>query len=129
MKLIALTGLSKESLDDLVSRGIKTFEMRSTHNIIAFSELKPGDQVYVTDVVPPDLSEGQCGVVAMIRGIDIRMHRVSYGYPGGSEEVETMAARVQLKISARARIRQVNPIEMYKPITIDAFEIRSCEAR
>lgn len=129
MKIPVLTGISKESIDDLMRHRIRTFDIRSTHNLIIFSEIKVGEKIFITDVVPPDLVPGLCGYIATVNGIDIRMHRTTYTTPINIEERETMAGRIQLIMHSRGKIRDVQSIENYKPIYVDAIEVTICDAR
>ena len=129
MKLATLTGLSRESIEDLLKHNIRTFEIRSAHNLVVFSEIKPMDQVFITDAVPPDLVPGLCGHIVMVRGVDIHMNRVSFSTPLNYEERETMSARVQLMVHAIGKVRDVYPVEPYKPIYVEAIEIKHCDAR
>jgi hypothetical protein len=129
MKLATLTGLNKESLQELLSHRIRTFEIRSAHNLIIFSEVKAGDYIFITDAVPPDVVPGLCGQIVAVRGIDVHMSRVTMSTPLNFEERETMGARVQLMIHASGKVRDVYPVEPYKPIYVDAIEIKHFEAR
>lgn len=129
MKLAVLTGLSRESIEDLLKHHIRTFEIRSAHNLIIFSTIKPTDQIFITEAVPPDLTPGLCGHIVTVRGIDIHMNRVSFSTPLNYEERETMSARVQLMVHAIGKVRDVYPVEPYKPIYVEAIEIKHCDAR
>ncbi|HUL62056.1 MAG TPA: DUF473 domain-containing protein [Methanocella sp.] len=129
MKLAALTGLSRESIQELLAHRIRTFEIRSAHNLIAFAEVRPGDYVFVTDAVPPDVIPGLCGHIVTVRGIDVHMNRVAVATPLNFEERETMSARVQLMVHASGKVRDVFPVEAYKPIYVDAIELKHFEAR
>jgi hypothetical protein len=129
MRLAALTGLSRESISDLVKRGIRTFEIRSAHNLIVFSEINAGDRVFVTDAVPPDVVPGLCGHIATVRGIDVHMNRVAIATPLDYEEREAMIGRVQLVLQSGGKVREVPRADPYKPIYVDVIELRSCEAR
>lgn len=129
MKLAALTGLSKESIQELVNRRVRTFEIRSAHNLIVFSEIGAGDHIFVTDAVPPDVVPGLCGYIVTVRGIDIHMNRVALSTPLNYEERETMGARVQLMVHVTGKVRDVYPVQPYKPIYVEAIEIKHCEAR
>lgn len=129
MRLVAITGLSKESLNELKHRHTRTFEFHSANNVVAFSNLNPGDMVFMTDVTPMDLSEGICGLIATVNSFDTHMQHVYYSAPGGAEEAETMSARVQLVVNSNGKIRSVGKIEFYKPIVVDVIEVRYCEAK
>lgn len=129
MKLATLTGLSHESIQDLLKHQIRTFEIRSAHNLVIFSQVRPGDYVFVTDAVPPDLVPGLCGHIVQVRGIDVHMNRMTLSTPLNYEERETMSARVQLMAHAIGKVKDVFPVEPYKPIYVDALEIKHCDAR
>ena len=129
MKLAALTGLSCESIQDLLKRHIRTFEIRSAHNLVIFSETSAGDHIFITDAVPPDVIPGLCGYIVTVRGIDIHMNRVAVSTPLNYEERETMSGRVQLMVHATGKIKDVYPVEPYKPIYVEAIEIKHCDAR
>ena len=108
---------------------IRTFEIRSAHNLVIFSQVKPGDYVFVTDAVPPDMIPGLCGHIVQVRGVDVHMNRVMMSTPLNYEERETMSARVQLMMHAIGKVKDVFPVEPYKPIYVDAIEIKQCDAR
>lgn len=127
--MIALTGISNESLEDLQRRHIRTFEVRSAHNVIALSSINPGDPVFLTDVVPSDLTSGICGIIATVRNLDIRMSRITFGTRDTIEEREAMTTRIQLALSSKGKIRSIEKIENYKPIIADVIDVKMCEAR
>jgi hypothetical protein len=129
MKIAAITGLTKESINDMTRRRIRTFELRSSHNLQAFSEIGPGDKVFVTDVALPDLVSGLCGYIALVKGVDIRMHRITYTIQANIEERETLTGRIQLILHSSGKVREVYPVEAYKPVYVDAIEVTMCEAR
>ena len=129
MKIAAITGLTQESLTDFRRRRIRTFEIRSAHNLLAFSEIGPGDKVFITDVALPDLVPGLCGCIAIVKGVDIRMHRMTYTSQANVEERETLSGRIQLILHSTGKVREVYPVEVYKPIYVDAIEVAMCEAR
>ncbi len=129
MKLPALTGISQESIQDLLKHHIRTFEIRSAHNLVIFSEIMIGDNLFITDAVPPDVVPGLCGHIVQVRGVDIHMNRMTLSTPLNQEERETMSARVQLLVHAIGKVRDVFVVEPYKPIYVDAIEIKHCDAR
>lgn len=129
MKLPALTGISNESIQDLLKHHIRTFEIRSAHNLVIFSEIGLGDNLFITDAVPPDVIPGLCGHIVQVRGVDVHMNRMTLSTPLDHEERETMSARVQLLVHAIGKVRDVYQVEPYKPIYVDAIEIKHCDAR
>jgi len=129
MRLVALTGLSKESLIELSRRRVRTFEFHSANNVLAFSELGVGDMVFLAEFPPSDLTPGLCGCIATIKAFDTRMQHVYYGSGGYSEEMEIMSARAQLNFNSIGRIKSVERVELYEPIYVDVIDIKYCEAR
>lgn len=129
MRLVALTGLSKESLIELSRRHVRTFEFHSANNVLAFSELGVGDMVFLAEFPPSDLTPGLCGCIATIKAFDTRMQHVYYGSGGYSEEMEIMSARAQLNFNSIGRIKSVERVELYEPIYVDVIDIKYCEAR
>lgn len=129
MRLVALTGLSKESLVELSRRHVRTFEFHSANNVLAFSELGVGDMVFLAEFPPSDLTPGLCGCIATIKAFDTRMQHVYYGSGGYSEEMEIMSARAQLNFNSIGRIKSVERVELYEPIYVDVIDIKYCEAR
>ena len=98
MRHLALTGISKESIDDLVTKRVRTFELRSAHNIPIVFEAHVGDELFVTDTSRHDLAIGTTGVLARVRDKTISMHKVSHRIGDFYEERELMSARVQLEL-------------------------------
>jgi len=129
MRLIALTGLSKEALNELSRRHVRTFEFHSANNVLAFSELGVGDAVFLAEFPPSDLAPGLCGCIATIKAFDTRMQHAYYGTGGYSEEMETMSARAQLSFKSIGKIKSVEDVDLYEPIYVDVIDIKFCEAR
>jgi len=129
MRLIALTGLSKEALNELSRRHVRTFEFHSANNVLSFSELGVGDTVFLVEVPPSDLTPGICGCIATIKAFDTRMQHVYYGTGSYSEEMETMSARAQLAFKSVGKVKSVEPVDLYEPVYVDVIDIKFCEAR
>lgn len=129
MRLIALTGLSKESLAELSRRHVRTFEFRSTNNVLAFSRLSVGDVIFLAEAPPADLTPGLCGCIATLKAFDTRMQHVYYGTGGYGEEIDTMSARAQLGFNSIGKIKGVEKIDPYGPVYVDVIDVKYCEAR
>lgn len=129
MRLIALTGLSRESLAELGKRHVRTFEFHSTNNVLAFSRLSAGDAVFLCEVPPSDLAPGICGCIALVRSFDTRMQHVSYGAGSYREEMETMSARAQMAYVSIGKVKGVDDGGMYEPLFVEVIDIKYCEAR
>jgi len=129
MRLLALTGISRESLKELTTRHIRTFEFHSANNVLSFSGISPGDMIFLSEVPPSDLAQGICGCIVIVRGYDTRMQHVYYGSGNYNEEAETMSARAQLAYHAQGKIKSVEIKDIYKPVYVDVIEVKFCEAK
>jgi uncharacterized protein len=129
MRLVALTGLSKESLSELSKRHLRTFEFHSANNVFSFSQLNVGDMVFLAEAPPSDLSPGLCGCIATIKALETRMQRVYYGTSTVREEIESMSARAQLSFHAIGKIRSIEKFKLYETIFVDVMDVKFCEAR
>ena len=108
MKHLALTGISKESIDDLIKKRVRTFELRSAHNIPIVFEVNVGDELFVTDASRYDVSIGTTGVLARVRDKTITMQKVRHRVGDFYEERELMSARVQLELREQTcRLRAI----------------------
>lgn len=129
MQYIALTGITKQVINDLLDRKIRTLEVRSAHNLYSLFQLNAGDCVFITTTSKQDLVGGVTGIIAKIRELQVTMHRVAHGIDSYYEEKETLYARVQLEFKGLGRIKRVQDLGIGKPVSVDAEEIRHFEAR
>ena len=129
MKLIAITGISRDSIAELKRRRLLTFEFHSANNLIAFAELRPGDPVFITESTPSDVNEGLCGTIATIKSIDTRMQQTSYSASGYTFETESMSVRAQLAVGGTGKVRSIEEVKFLKPVVVDAIEVKFCEAK
>jgi hypothetical protein len=130
MRHLALTGISKESIDDLVKKRVRTFELRSAHNIPIVFEADVGDEVFVTDASRHDLSIGTSGVLARVRDKTISMQKVSHRVGDFYEEREVMSARVQLELREHTcRLRGIEDEGPGKVVAVETTEVCHYEGR
>ena len=130
MRHLALTGISKDRIDDLVQKRVRTFELRSAHNIPIVFEARVGDEIFVTDVSRHDLSVGTTGVLARVRDKTISMQKVSHRFGDFYEEREVMAARIQLELREHTcRLRAIEDEGPGKLVTVDTAEVCHYEGR
>ncbi|HYB59159.1 MAG TPA: DUF473 domain-containing protein [Candidatus Acidoferrales bacterium] len=130
MRHLALTGISKDRIDDLVRKRVRTFELRSAHNIPIVFEARVGDEVFVTDASRHDLSVGTTGVLARVRDKTVSMQKVSHRIGDFYEEREVMAARIQLELREHTcRLRAIEDEGPGKLVTVDTAEVCHYEGR
>ena len=130
MRHLALTGISKESIDDLVTKRVRTFELRSAHNIPIVFEANVSEEVFVTDASRHDLAIGTTGVLARVRNKTISMQKVSHRVGDYYEEREVMSARIQLELRERTcRLRGIQDEGPGKIIAVETAEECHFEGR
>jgi len=129
MRLVALTGLSRESLGELAKRHIRTFEFHSANNVLAFQNISVGDTIFLSEVSPADLTPGLCGSIAVVKGFDTRMQHVYYSTSVQHEEMDTMSARAQMGYVSIGKIKSVEQAGLYEPVFVDVIDVKYCEAR
>jgi hypothetical protein len=130
MRHLALTGISKESINDLIIKRVRTFELRSAHNIPIVFEANVGDEVFVTDTSRHDVAIGTTGVLARVRTKTISMQKVSHRVGDFYEEREVMSARVQLELREHTcRLRGIEDEGPGKIVAVETVEATHCEGR
>ena len=130
MRHLALTGISKESIDDLMRKRIRTFELRSAHNIPAVLDARVGEEVFVTDTSRHDLELGTTGILARVRDKEVSMQKVSHRIGDFYEEREIMSARVQLELRERTcRLRGIEDEGPGRALAVETAEVCHFEGR
>jgi len=130
MRHLALTGISKESIDDLMRKRIRTFELRSAHNIPAVLDVRVGEEVFVTDTSRHDLELGTTGILARVRDKEVSMQKVSHRIGDFYEEREIMSARVQLELRERTcRLRGIEDEGPGRALAVETAEVCHFEGR
>ena len=129
MEYIALTGIARRVLKELLSSRIRTLEIRSPNNFVALLSTRPGDRIFLTEASAQDIVPGTNGLITSVTGVQIITHRMVQSTEDYYEEREAQAARVQLQLTALGRVRRVTSFEMGEPFTLDVDEVRYCDAR
>ena len=124
MRHLALTGISKDRIDDLLKKRVRTFELRSAHNIPIICAAHVGDELFVTDASRHDLAIGTSGVIARLRDKTITMQKVRHRVGDFYEERELMSARVQLELREQTcRLRAIEDEGPGKLLAVETSEV------
>ena len=129
MIYIALTGLAKHVIKELLAAKVRTVEIRSPNNFFALLSAQPGDRIFLTESSAPDIVPGTTGLIAGIRAMQTITHRTIQSSEDYYEEREAQAARAQLQLLAVGRVRRITNFEPGTPLTLDVDEVRYCDAR
>jgi len=123
MECVALTGISRQVIRELVANGIRTVEIRSPHNFLALLHLSPGDVIFLTEASRPDIVSGTGGMLTRIREIQVVTHKMVQAGADFYEEREAQAARVQLQMVGHGRVRCVKSFKLGSPTVLDVDEV------
>jgi len=123
MKCVALTGISRWAINDLISNGIKTMEIRSPPNFLALLHASPGDVIFLTEASTPDIVRGTSGLLATIKAIQVVTHRLIQTGADFYEEREAEAARAQLVLLGQGRVRSPKDAERDSSLVLEVDEV------
>lgn len=129
MIYIALTGLAKHVIKELLAAKVRTVEIRSPNNFFALLSVQPGDRIFLTESSAPDIVPGTTGLIASIKAMQTITHRTIQSSEDYYEEREAQAARVQLQLLAVGRVRRITNFEPGTPLMLDVDEVKYCDAR
>jgi hypothetical protein len=129
MIYVALTGLAKHVIRELLAARVRTVEIRSPNNFFALMTTEPGDRVFLTESSAPDVVSGTSGLIADVQAMQIITHRVIQSSEDYYEEREAQAARAQLHLMGMGRVRKAVVAERGEPLRLDVEELRYCDAR
>ncbi len=129
MIYVALTGIARHVMKELLASRVRTIEIRSPNNFFALLNAQPGERIFLTESSAPDIAPGTSGLIASLRGIQIITHRVIQSSEDYYEESEAQASRAQLQLVAIGRVRKVAALEKGVPLMLDVDEVRYCDAR
>ncbi len=123
MECVALTGISRQVIRELVTNGIRTLEIRSPQNFLALLHLSPGDVIFLTEASGPDIVTGTGGMLTKIREIQVVTHKTVQAGADFYEEREAQAARAQLQMVGHGRVRSVKSFKLGSPMVLDVDEV------
>lgn len=119
MECVALTGISRQVIREILANGIRTLEIRSPNNFIALLHSSTGDVIFLTEASGPDVITGTGGMLARIREIQVVTHKVVQAGADFYEEREAQAARIQLAMVGHGRVRGAKGFKLGSPTVLD----------
>jgi hypothetical protein len=129
MIYVALTGITRHVIKELLAARVRTVEIRSPHNFVALLHANPGDKIFITGSSAQDIISGTNGLIASIREIQLITHRVIQSSEDYYEEREAQVARAQLQLAGVGRVRKVTSFEVGSPLELEVDHVRYCDAR
>ena len=128
MIYVALTGIARHVMKELLAARVRTVEIRSPNNFVVLLNSKPGDKIFLTESSAPDILPGTNGLIASVMGIQMITHRVIQSSEDYYEEREAQAARVQLQFAGMGRVRRVASFEVGEPMELEVDQVKYCDA-
>jgi uncharacterized protein len=129
MNYIALTGLAKHVMKELLAARVRTVEIKSPNNFFSLLGVRPGDKIFLAESSTHDIVPGTNGLITSVRALEIITHRTIQSNEDYYEESEAQAARAQLQLFGLGRVRKIVSFEPGLPFTLDVDEVRYCDAR
>ncbi len=129
MKCLVLTGISRNVIEELMRRNIRTIELRSAHNVATALKAEPGDYVFLTPARINDLGRGVSGLIAEVTGKEVMSQTLFYQTPHYMEESELTVVRLKLKPKGLGRMIQVRRGAFLETIEGDVVEMSYFDAR
>ena len=128
MIYVALTGIARHVMKELLAARVRTVEIRSPNNFVVLLNAKPGDKIFLTESSAPDILLGTNGLIASVMGIQMITHRVIQSSEDYYEEREAQAARVQLQFAGVGRVRRVASFEAGEPLELEVDQMKYWDA-
>lgn len=129
MKCLVLTGISREVLDDLMRRRIRTIELRSAHNIATALKAELGDCIFLTNAKTFDVDRGSVGIIAIVNGKEVYSHSLMFSTPTMIQESEMTVVRLKLDVKGLGRVIRVYNVGVLDTTEADVVEVSYFDAR
>jgi len=129
MIYVALAGIARHVMKELLVARVRTVEIRSPNNFMALLNTKPGDKIFLTKSSAPDILLGTNGLIASVMGIHMITHRTIQSNEDYYEEREAQAARVQLQLAGVGRVRRVSSFKVGELLELEVDQVGYCDAR
>jgi hypothetical protein len=129
MRCLVLTGISKDVLEDLIRRHIKTVELRSAHNIATAMRAEVGDCVFLTSAKTFDVDRGTLGIIAQVTGKEIYSHSLMFSTPTLIQESEMTVVRLKLEVKGVGRVVRVYSTGILDTTEAEVVEVSYFDAR
>lgn len=129
MRCLVLTGISKDVLEDLIRRYIRTIELRSAHNIATALRAEVGDCVFLTSAKTFDIDRGTLGLIAQVTGKEMYTHSLMFSTPTLIQESEMTVVRLRLEVKGLGRVMRVYNAGILDTTEAEVVEVSYFDAR
>jgi hypothetical protein len=129
MRCFVLTGISRDVLEDLIRRIVKTVELRSAHNIATALKTDPGDTIFLTSAKTFDIDKGTIGLIAEVRGKEVYSHSIVFATMSMIQESEMTVIRLKLDVKGVGRVLRVYNTGILDTTEAEVVEVSFFDAR
>ncbi len=129
MRCLVLTGISRDVIEDLMRRQIKTVELRSAHNIATAMKAEIGDCILLTTAKTFDVDRGTLGIIARVTGKEIYSHSLMFSTPTMIQENEMTVVRLKLEVKGVGRVVRVCSSGLLDTTEAEVVEVSYFNAR
>ncbi|RZN47567.1 DUF473 domain-containing protein [archaeon] len=117
--MYALTCITPRAYKELLTQGIKTFELRSAHNINSLTQVDVGEAVFITCKTGEDMTRETEGIIAIVKSASVHNTRQAMDF----DEYEITTARVQLALVNTAKVKDVVRPETGKGVSVELEKV------
>lgn len=113
--MYAITCISHSAFRELLYEGLRTFELRSAHNINSIAHVNLGEPVFVTCKAEEDITRETEGIIAVIKAMSVQKKRID----GQGDEYEISVVRIQLERVNTAKVKDAVHSDIGKEVSVD----------
>ncbi|MBP2142931.1 hypothetical protein J2127_000072 [Methanococcus voltae] len=110
MKTLAVTGISRNSISELLKNQVRTFVLKNIANYSVLTNSEVGDVLFLTSIRKSDLTVGTEGVIAKLVSMDLCTNIVT---DEKADENETVVVNAQFEFLGYAVCLDVAENEDY----------------
>ena len=129
MRCYVLTGISRDTIDGIAKRYIRTIELRSAHNVSTALKAELGTCVFLTPAKLSDLDRGCIGIISEVKGKEVQSHSVFFATTRYFEENEITVVRLRLEPKGLGRIVRVYNAGILDATEAEVVEVNYFDAR
>ncbi len=104
MDVVALTGISRRALDELIRNPYRTLEIRSARNVEALKRAGEGHRLFLTYTTYADVTVGTEGLIARLLRVESMEQRIPWE---DSDEREVTVCRAQVRLVGLGRVAKI----------------------
>ncbi|MBP2172041.1 DUF473 domain-containing protein [Methanococcus voltae] len=121
MKTLAVTGISRNSISELLKNQVRTFVLKNIANYSVLTNSEVGDVLFLTSIRKSDLTVGTEGLIAKLVSVDLCNNIVT---DEKADENETVVVNAQFEFLGYAVCLDMSENEEYPLVNPKTLFIR-----